>query len=194
MMSRFFLIVPCLLYMVSCLFCVSCQQNVLTVTAGQDYYEPELQQQIRSTGWQIVNHAFDGDSDRKARKTFHLKRADVHGGETRYHIYYHEKTKQIVLFAKNEIKIKGYKQGKPLYLATNSFGETAEFPLYIARAEEEAHLTNSASEAYRLDAMLPGWLDALISVHCKKFYDDEMKNYGKSVYEGVFRPDKREDE
>ena len=168
----------------------SCQQNALTIKAGQDYFTPELQQKIQRTGWRIINCSCDNDSDRAARKTFHLKRADVHGGESRYHIYYHEKTKQIVLFAKNEIEIKAYKGGIPLYCATNSFGNTAEFPLYVVREEAEDCLRDSRTEDYRLDAIPPGWLDVFVSVHCKKFYEYEMKNFGKSVYEGVFTPNK----
>lgn len=172
----------------------SCRQNVLTITAGRDYFTPELQQQIHSTGWQIVNHAFDGASDRKARKVFRLKRADVHGGECRYHIYYHEQTKQIVLFVKNEIAIKGYKTGIPLYQSSNSFSNTAEFPLYVSQENEETYLPGA--ERHRLDAALGGealgWLDVFISVHCKKFYEYEMKHFGKSVYEEVFKSNKKE--
>ena len=117
--------------------CVSCQQSALTIKAGQDYFTPELQQQIQRTGWQITNCSSDNDSDRVARKTFRLRRADVHGGEVRYHIYYHEKTNQIILFAKNEIEVKDYKNGIPMFASSNSFLDTAEFPHYVYNAERD---------------------------------------------------------
>ena len=162
----------------------SCQQNALTIKAGQDYFTPELQQQIQSTGWQITNCSSDNDSDRVARKTFRLRRADVHGGEVRYHIYYHEKTNQIILFAKNEIEVIDYKNGIPMFASSNSFLDTAEFPHYVYNAEREAHLQDSKN--HRVDAIAPFWLNAFIACSCKDFHEKEQKRHGESVYDGVF--------
>lgn len=163
-----------------------CQQNALTIKAGKDYFTPELQQQIQRTGWKIANCSCDNDSDRAARKAFQLRRADVHGGEVRYHIYYHKKTNQIILFAKNEIEIKDYKNGIPMVEASNTFCNTADFPYYVYNADKEGYLQDRNFETYRLDFIDSSWLNAFIACSCKDFHEKEQKRHGKSVYDGVF--------
>ena len=164
----------------------SCQQYALSIKAGQDYFTPELQQQIQKTGWKITNCTCDNDTDRAARKAFQLRRADIHGGEIRYHIYYHEKTNQIISFAKNEIEVIDYRNGIPMVEASNTFCDSAEFPYYVYNADKEGYLQDRDYETYRLDSIDSFWLNALIACSCKEFYEKEQKCYGKSIYDSVF--------
>ncbi len=174
-----------------CLFCIGCQQNALTVRVGKDCYTSELQSKIQASGWKS-EYGPSGSIDRAARKAFELKRVCFRCGKDSYYLYYHNRTKQIVAIVREEFEITSYRGDVPLIASSTEFTDKARFSQYDTDPEIEAYLKTNASHAsqYGLGSLHGGWADVFLSVACKKFHDAEMEHAGKSVYEGVFAPEK----